>query len=71
MVEGLIRGMAGEEQRLDEITPEEQYRIRFLAIRKAVGQPTEMRKRLEDYLADAGTLAAQWQSEGQSWSFNP
>jgi hypothetical protein len=64
VVEGLIRGMLGEEQMFDEITPEEQYRTQLLAIRKIVGQSPEMQARLDDYLADAETLAAQWQSEG-------
>ncbi|WP_156926227.1 hypothetical protein [Glycomyces arizonensis] len=64
VVEGLIRGMMGEEQLFDEITPEEQYRTQLLAIRKIVGQSPEMREKLDDYLADAGTLVAQWQSEG-------
>ena len=64
VVEGLIRGMLGEEQMFEEITPEEQYRTQLLAIRKIVGQSPEMQARIEDYLTDAETLASQWQSEG-------
>ncbi|GAB3655547.1 hypothetical protein [Glycomyces tarimensis] len=64
VIEGLIRGMLGEEQMFDEISPEEQYRTQLLAIRKIVGQSPEMQARIEDYLTDAETLAAQWQSEG-------
>ncbi|MCH7229651.1 hypothetical protein L0U85_02060 [Glycomyces sp. L485] len=62
VVEGLIRGMLGEEQMFDEISPQEQYRTQLLAIRKIVGQSPEMQARMDDYLTDAETLATQWQS---------
>lgn len=63
VIEGLIRGMLGEEQMFEEITAAEQYRTQLLAIRKIVGQSPEMQARLDDYLKDAETLAVQWQSE--------
>jgi hypothetical protein len=63
VIEGLIRGMLGEEQMFEEISAAEQYRTQLLAIRKIVGQSPEMQAHLDDYFADAETLAAQWQSE--------
>lgn len=64
VVEGLIRGMMGEEQVLQEITPADQYRTQMLAIRKIVGQSPEMQTDLSSYLAEAEGLAAQWIAEG-------
>lgn len=57
VVEGLIRGMLGEEHLFDGIAAEEQMRTQLMAIRKIVGQSPEMRERIDDYLADAETLA--------------
>lgn len=57
VVEGLIRGMLGEEHLFDGITAEEQMRTQLMAIRKIVGQSPEMRERIDDYLADAEALA--------------
>lgn len=63
VVEGLIRGMLGEEHLFDDITAEEQMRTQLMAIRKVVGQSDKMSSRLDDYLADAETLTLQWASE--------
>jgi hypothetical protein len=63
VIEGLIRGMLGEEQMFDEISAEDQYRTQLLAIRKIVGQSPEMQANLDSYLKDAETLVAEWQSE--------
>jgi hypothetical protein len=65
VIEGLIRGMLGEEQMFEEISAADQYRTQLLAIRKIVGQSPEMQARLDDYLADAEVLARQWESEDQ------
>ncbi|MFD0556994.1 hypothetical protein FB566_2246 [Stackebrandtia endophytica] len=62
-MEALLRAFYGEEHLLDEITPEEQLRCEFLAIRKIVHQSEEMRLRLDAYLADAETLAKEWAAE--------
>lgn len=64
VVEGLIRGMLGEDHLIDEIDPLDQLRHQLLAIRKIVDQSAEMQARLDDYLADAETLAVEWQREG-------
>lgn len=63
VVEGLIRGMMGEQQMLAEITPSDQYRTQMLAIRKIVGQSPEMQTDIGPFLADAEGLAAQWIAE--------
>lgn len=63
-MEALIRVLLGEEHLLDEVTPEDQLDLEILAIRMIVDQTPEVRDRLDDYLTDAETLAAHWQSEG-------
>ncbi|WP_030154931.1 hypothetical protein [Glycomyces sp. NRRL B-16210] len=63
VVEGLIRGMMGEEEVLQEISPADQYRTQLLAIRKIVGQSPEMQTGLTPFLSDAEGLASQWISE--------
>ncbi|MGH8792945.1 MAG: hypothetical protein ACRDXX_09895 [Stackebrandtia sp.] len=63
VMEGLFRVLFGEEHLLNEISPEDQLRHQFLAIRKIVDQSEHMKERLDDYLADAETLARQWASE--------
>ncbi|WP_155829780.1 hypothetical protein [Glycomyces tenuis] len=64
VVEGLIRAVFGEDHLLDEISGEDQLRYQLLALRKIVDQSPEMKSRLDDYLSDAETLAAELQSEG-------
>jgi hypothetical protein len=61
-VEGLIRAVFGEDNLLDEISPEDQLRLPIPIIRKIVAQSPHMRERLDDYLTDAATLATQWTS---------
>ncbi|ADD44059.1 hypothetical protein [Stackebrandtia nassauensis] len=61
-MEGLFRVLFGEEHLLDEISPADQMRLQFLAIRKIVDQSDHMKQRLDDYLTDAETLAEQWMS---------
>ncbi|MFC4335262.1 hypothetical protein [Salininema proteolyticum] len=56
-LEGLLRGMLGEEHLLDEVTPEEQFRLQILSIRKVVNDVEQVNTNLEAYLADAVTLA--------------
>lgn len=57
VVEGLIRAVFGEDHLLEEISPHDQLVYQFPIIRKIVGQSPEMRERVDDYLADAETLA--------------
>jgi hypothetical protein len=63
-VEALIRAIYGEEELVDDISAADQYRVQIAAIVKVVAQSDDMKRRLDDYLSDAETLAAQWQSEG-------
>ncbi|WP_199039430.1 hypothetical protein [Glycomyces salinus] len=62
-MEALIRVIYGEDHLLDEVSPEDQLRFELLAIRMIVHENQDIKARLDDYLADAETLAAQWQSE--------
>ena len=59
-MEALLRAFYGEEHLLDEVSPEEQLRCEFLAIRKIVHASADMRLRLDIYLADAEALAKDW-----------
>jgi hypothetical protein len=61
-VEALIRAIYGEEDLADNISAEDQYRVQISVIVKIVAQSEQMRARLDDYLADAETLATQWQA---------
>jgi hypothetical protein len=63
VLEGLIRGLLGEDHFLDEIGPHDQLRLQLLSLRKIVNQSSEMQARLDDYLKDAEALAEHWQSE--------
>lgn len=67
-MEGLIRGLFGEEHLLDEISPESRLRCQFMAIRKIVEQSPEMKSRIDDFLADAQLLSRAWNSESSSES---
>ena len=60
VIEGLIRAAFGEEYFLDEISPDEQLMFQFPIIHKIVTQSPHMQERLDDYLTDAGRLAAEW-----------
>jgi hypothetical protein len=60
VLEGVIRGMLGEEHLLDEISAEDQLLYQIPVIRKIVHQSAEMKARIDDYLTDAETLAAKW-----------
>jgi hypothetical protein len=60
VIEGLIRGMMGDEEVLKEITPAEQYRTQMLAIRKIVGQSAAMQTDMTPFLNEAEALAGQW-----------
>ena len=63
VVEGLIRGMAGEEHLIDEISPGDQYLTQLMAIRKIVGESPKMQENLGKYLAEAVELAREWVNE--------
>jgi hypothetical protein len=63
-MEALFRALLGEEHLLDEVSASDQLDLEILAIRMIVDQSPEVSARLDDYLSDAETLAAQWQSEG-------
>lgn len=60
VVEGLIRAAFGEEYFLDEISADDQLTFQFPIIRKIVAQSEHMQARIDDYLADAQTLANEW-----------
>lgn len=60
VVEGLIRGMAGEEHLLKEISPENQHMTQLMAIRKIVGESPKLQENLGTYLAEAVDLAREW-----------
>ncbi|MGH8792946.1 MAG: hypothetical protein ACRDXX_09900 [Stackebrandtia sp.] len=62
-VEGLIRASCGEEHFFDEISPTDTLRSEFLVIGKIAAQSPIVIPRIEDFLTDAETLAAQWASE--------
>lgn len=62
-VEGLIRGMMGEERFFEEIDQDTQMRIGILSIRKIVAQSPQMQSNLKDYLADAEQLVDFWIEE--------
>jgi hypothetical protein len=63
VMEGVLRVLFGEEHLLDDISPEDQLRSQFMAIRKIVDQSEHMKQRLDEYLTDAEILAAHWQNE--------
>ena len=60
VVEGLIRGMAGEEHLLKEISPEDQHMTQLMVIRKIVGESPKLQEDLGKYLAEAVELAREW-----------
>ena len=60
VVEGLIRGMAGEEHLLKEISPEDQHMTQLMTIRKIVGESPKLQENLGTYLAEAVNLAREW-----------
>ena len=63
-VEELIRALYGEEDLVAHIPAAGQYRDQGSAIVKVVAQSDQMRARLDDYLTDAETLAAEWKRAG-------
>ena len=63
-VEGLIRGMMGEEKYFSEIDPVDQLRIGVLSIRKIVAQSPQMQSQLDSYLGDAELLVDSWLVDG-------
>ncbi|MFC4337760.1 hypothetical protein [Salininema proteolyticum] len=63
VLEGLIRGMLGEDHLLDEISSEEQYEAELLAIRYVTGTDEHVSLHLENYLVDAETLADSWMED--------
>ncbi|WP_025273601.1 hypothetical protein [Haloglycomyces albus] len=63
ILEGLIRGLLGEEAFLDEITPEQQYEAQMLTIRYVAETDEHVKAHIDTYLTDAATLADQWSEE--------
>lgn len=57
VVEGLIRALFGEDELLDDITPDDQLSASLAVIRKIFDQSEEIRDRLDDYLSDAAMMA--------------
>jgi hypothetical protein len=62
-LEAMIRAIYGEEHLADDLSAKEQYLVQVPTIVKIVAQSEEMRSRLDDYLTDAETLAAEWARE--------
>jgi len=61
--EGVIRAFAGEEQLLDEISPEDQLVVQYPIIRKIVADSPELTERMEDVLNDAALLMEEWEQD--------
>lgn len=59
-LEAMIRAVYGEDHLIDDLPAEDQYLVQVPTIVKIVAQSSEMRERLDEYLADAEVLAAQW-----------
>lgn len=60
VLEGVIRGILGEEHLLDEISIEDQLLYQIPTIRKIVDQSDELKSRLDDFLNDTEALAREW-----------
>jgi len=63
ILEAMIRAIYGEEHLVDHVPSDDQLMVQAPAIRKIVLQSQEMQDRLDDYLADAETLAKAWSEE--------
>ena len=62
-LEAMIRGLYGEDHLIDDLPVKEQHLVLVPTIIKVVAQSDHMQQRLDDFLTDAETLAAHWQSE--------
>lgn len=63
VMEALVRAMFGADEMLDGVSGEEQHAAQLPIISKIVAQSNEMKTRIDDHLADAESLARQWESE--------
>jgi|GEM_PF-7084605 len=62
-IEGVIRGFAGDEAILDEISPEDQMQAQFPIIRKIVAESEVLRNDLEALFDEADRMIAEWENE--------
>ncbi len=62
-LEAMVRAVYGEDHLIDDLSPKDEYLVQVPTIVKIVAQSAKMKAQLDDYLADAEVLAAEWQSE--------
>ncbi|MBO3734694.1 hypothetical protein [Glycomyces niveus] len=62
-MEVLIRAVYDEDQSLDEVSAKEQLRYQTMALRMIVHKSPGVYAQLDQYLAEAKTLALEWLSE--------
>ncbi|MEV3938745.1 hypothetical protein AB0K52_22580 [Glycomyces sp. NPDC049804] len=62
-MEVLIRAVFDDDQSLDEVTADEQLRFHTLALRMMTHKSAEIYAQLDQYLAEAKSLALEWLSE--------
>lgn len=62
-VEAVVRAVFGEDHLIDDLSSRDQYLAQLPAIRKVVAQSDDLRDRLDDYLAEADSLASEWAGE--------
>jgi hypothetical protein len=62
-IEGLIRGFAGDEHLLDEISPSEQLNAQFPIIRKIVAEDPALQQNIDALMTEADQLVDVWHAE--------
>lgn len=62
-MEVLFRVLFYEGQTLDEVSPQDQLRFQLMAIRMIVDKHPEVFAQLDTFLAEAESLALEWESE--------
>ncbi|QSB04984.1 hypothetical protein [Natronoglycomyces albus] len=59
-IEGLIRAMMGEEERFGDLTPEKQFRVQLLTIKKVTSDSKTFWTRFDFHLDEAETIVREW-----------
>jgi hypothetical protein len=62
-IEGVIRGFAGDEHLLDDISTKDQALAQFPIIRKIVAEDDFIREHLDDLMDEAERMMQAWESE--------
>ncbi|CAM3275553.1 hypothetical protein [Stackebrandtia soli] len=62
-IEATIRAFRGEEDLLNEVTPEDTLAARYQVIRKIVLQSEDAQQNIDRYLSEAQDLSKQWSEE--------